>query len=450
MAIFKFGSKRQSGNNAAPQPIPPIAPIPTSGSIQKPQSVTPVTPTPTSGSIQKPQGKSLSQLEAEIEAQYLPTTPHRSSKKQQPNRGFFYKKLVTLTLVLGVPVGIVALANLPVPGWRNQVARTAPILLFPTYSSWDSAYKSLIDNLNQAEQLIDRPTSATDLDVGGQKLTMAREAVNKLPSGFIEDDFTRSLYWYNWHYSRSGFAAARSQLGTLESKLFQEQNAQTLLRTTEENVNQAKLEYQQATTSTDKQLAATLWQEGLGKMAQVPTATLAGKNAQQKLVLYQKDFAETVGLFAGNAETRNLITAARQFAWQAAKDGQNPPHEAIKWEQIMSMWQDAIDRLARIQPSDLEGYREAQKLIVDYRASQSEVQVRLAAERSAVRNFEAAQRDITTLVRVSSYGNKSYVLSQLQSIINQLESVKPGTTPYLKSQELLIFAKNKWQELQKQ
>ncbi|NJL88501.1 MAG: hypothetical protein HC916_00910 [Coleofasciculaceae cyanobacterium SM2_1_6] len=431
MAIFKFGSKRKTVPHSPQQSAPPV---------------TPIAPTPTSGAIQKPQGKSLSQLEAEIEAQYLPTTPHRSQKGQKQNRGFL-PKLVTLALVVGVPVGVVALANLPVPGWRHQVARTAPILLFPTYSSWDRAYKSLIDNLNQAEQLIDRPTSATDLDLGGQKLTMAREAVNKLPSGFIEDDFTRSLYWYNWHYSRSGFATARSQLGTLESKLFQEQNAQTLLRTTEENVNQAKLAYQQATTSTDKQLAATRWHEGLGKMAQVSTATLAGKNAQQKLVLYRQDFAETVGLFAGNAETRNLITAARQFAWQAAKDGQNPPHEAIKWEQIMIMWQEAIDRLEKIQPADLEGYKEAQKLIVDYRASQSEVQVRLAAERSSVRSFAAAQRDITTLVASAGYGNKSYTLSQLQGIINQLESVKPGTTSYLKSQELLIFAKNKWQEL---
>lgn len=435
MAIFKFGSKQKTVPNSTQQPAPPVIPI---------------APTPTSGSIQKPQGKSLAELEAEIEAQYLPTKPHRPSKKPQPNRGFFSKKLVTLALVAGVPVGIVALANVPVPGWRSQVARTAPILLFPTYSSWDGAYKSLIDNLNQAEQLIDRPTSATDLDVGGQKLTMARESVNKLPSGFIEDDFTRSLYWYNWHYSRSGFATARSQLGTLESKLFQEQNAQTLLRTTEESVNQAKLQYQQATTSTDKQLAATSWQAGLGKMAQVPTVTLAGKEAQQKLVSYRQEFSETVGLFAGNAETRNLIDAARQFAWQAAKDGQNPPHEAIRWEQVIDRWQDAIDRLARIPPTDLQGYQEAQKLLVDYQASQSEIRVRLAAEQNAVRSFAAAQRDITNLIASASHGNKSYTLAQLQDIINQLESVKPGTTPYLKSQELLIFARNKWQALQKQ
>ncbi len=432
MAIFKFGSKQK--------PVP--------NSIQQP--ATPIAPTPTSGSIQKPQVKSLSQLEAEIEAQYLPTTPHRPSKGQKLNREFFYKKLVTVALVIGVPVGIVALANLPVLGWRSQVARNAPILLFPTYSSWNSAYKSLIDNLNQAEQLIDRPTSTTDLDLGGQKLAIARDAVNKLPSGFIEDDFTRSLPWYAWNYSRSGFATARSQLGTLESKLFQEQNAQTFLRTTEESVNQAKLQYQQATTSTDKQLAATSWQAGLEKMAQVPTATLAGKDAQRKLVLGQKEFAETASLFAGNTETRNLIEAARQFAWQAAKDGQNPPHEAIKWQQIEGLWQDAINRLNKIPSTDLNGYREAQKLIVDYQASQSQIQVRLEAEQSAVRSFEAVQRDINNLVGSSSYSNKSYTLSQLQGIITQLEKVKSGTTPYPESRELLIFARNKRQELQQQ
>ncbi|MFN6461583.1 MAG: hypothetical protein RMZ41_007000 [Nostoc sp. DedVER02] len=40
------------------------------------------------------------------------------------------------------------------------------------------------------------------------------------------------------------------------------------------------------------------------------------------------------------------------------------------------------------------------------------------------------------------------VLSQLQSIINQLEKVQNGTTAYLKAQELLLSAKNKLRQLQ--
>ena len=45
--------------------------------------------------------------------------------------------------------------------------------------------------------------------------------------------------------------------------------------------------------------------------------------------------------------------------------------------------------------------------------------------------------------------DRNRVVSQLQSIINQLEKVQNGTTAYLKAQELLLSAKNKLQQLQR-
>jgi len=45
--------------------------------------------------------------------------------------------------------------------------------------------------------------------------------------------------------------------------------------------------------------------------------------------------------------------------------------------------------------------------------------------------------------------NPGYSLSQLQQIINQLESVKPGTTVYPESQKWLQSARKKQQEWQK-
>jgi hypothetical protein len=46
--------------------------------------------------------------------------------------------------------------------------------------------------------------------------------------------------------------------------------------------------------------------------------------------------------------------------------------------------------------------------------------------------------------------DRNRVLSQLQSIINQLEKVQNGTTAYLKAQELLLSANNKLRQLQVQ
>lgn len=425
MAIFKFGSKPK------PAQPPVMANIPS---------------VPTSGTIQKSPRKTLTQLENEIEALKLSTSPHKPIQVVKQKKGFL-SKLIFLGLLVGIPAGIVAIANLPVPGWRSQVAKNAPILLFPTYSSWDHAYKEAIANLNQADQLISRPTSTADLDLGGKKLAIAKDALEKLPTELINSDFDRSLYWYNWYYTRSGFSSARSQIGTLESKLFQEQNAQTLLRETEAAINQAKSQYQQAVTSTDKQLAASSWQESLSKIQQIPIATLAGRTAQQKFSQYQKDFQATVGLFAGNAITSNLIAAAQQFAWQAAKDGQNPPHPVIRWQQIAGLWQSAIDRLKQIPPTDLSGYAEAQKLMAQYQANLLEINVRLDAERKSVLAFEQAQREITTLISVTSRVDRNRNAAQLQSIINRLEKVQLGTTPYLKAQELLVSARSKLQEL---
>lgn len=85
--------------------------------------------------------------------------------------------------------------------------------------------------------------------------------------------------------------------------------------------------------------------------------------------------------------------------------------------------------------------------MAQYQANLLEINVRLDAEKNSVFAFEKAQREITTLISLASYVNKNSSVAQLQSIINQLEKVQLGTTPYLKAQELLVFARNKLQEL---
>ncbi|WP_292852498.1 hypothetical protein [Nostoc sp. NMS8] len=66
--------------------------------------------------------------------------------------------------------------------------------------------------------------------------------------------------------------------------------------------------------------------------------------------------------------------------------------------------------------------------------------------------LEAAQREIKSLLASiptdAHDGERNRVLSQLQSIIHQLEKVQNGTTTYLKAQELLLSANNKLRQLQ--
>jgi hypothetical protein len=58
-----------------------------------------------------------------------------------------------------MPVGVVWLANLPYPVIRRPVARTAPILLLPSYMSVEANYRQAIASVEQAEQLIENATS---------------------------------------------------------------------------------------------------------------------------------------------------------------------------------------------------------------------------------------------------------------------------------------------------
>ena len=159
-----------------------------------------------------------------------------------------------------------------------------------------------------------------------------------------------------------------------------------------------------------------------------------------------------MGLAAGNERVSALITAAQQFSWQAASSGQNPPHTVTEWEQIENLWSEAINRLKQISSEDLVGYAEAQKLLATYETNLGQVKVRRQAEADSVQAFFMAQREIESLMASIPTDPKNLdrnrVISQLHSIINQLEKVEKGTTVYLKAQELLLSANNKFKQLQ--
>jgi hypothetical protein len=145
------------------------------------------------------------------------------------------------------------------------------------------------------------------------------------------------------------------------------------------------------------------------------------------------------------ARTGTLIKAAQEFAFAAAKAGQNPPHSVPYWQQIESLWSQAIDRLEEI-PVGNPNYVESQKLLVTYQANLVTVQTRRRIEQESVEALEQANSQIENLV--ASILDRNRTISRIQEIINQLEKVQKGTTAYPKAQELLLSAKNKLKQLQ--
>ncbi len=410
----------------------------------------------TASASPQPKKKSLAELEKEAEAKYYATYPHKQPqpvKAVKANRGVL-SKIVWTAILLGIPVGMVWVANLPYPMIRRPLARTAPILLLPSYMSMDTNYREAIASVEQAEQLIEKATSPADLELGEQKVKKAQKNLDALPIDFLNEYSEYRFWWYDSRFSIYRFNTARTKIGQLDAQVFQEKNAQTLLTDSEQALNTAKQQYQEAATPADKQTAIASWRSAIDQLEQVPVVTLAGKTAKAKLDNYQRDFKEVVGLAAGNEQVSTLIEGARQFSWQAAKAGQNPPHTVVEWQQIENLWQEAISRLERVSQQDLAGYAEAQKLLAEYNKNLGQVKIRQQAEGDSVSALQQAESKIEGLLaatptRANSL-DRNRTISELQGIINDLDKVQNGTTSYLKAQELLLSAQNKLKQLQPQ
>ncbi|MFN6567506.1 hypothetical protein [Dendronalium sp. ChiSLP03b] len=400
--------------------------------------------------IKPPKPKTLTELEQEIVSMQVSNTSHQN--RHSKVKGGMGSKLIWIAILIGIPASVVWLANLPYPMIRRPVVQNAPFLLLPSYMSMEQHYRQALASIEQAEYLIEKPTSAADLALGEQQLQQTKTHLDKLPIGLVNDWPEYKYWWYDWRFSVYGLNAARRQVGQLEAKVFQEKNAQTLLTDNSQALLNAKQQYQQATTVTDKKSAIAAWRSALDKLEEIPGQTLAGKTAQNQLDAYKRDFKEVVGLAAGNERVSALITAAKQFSWQAAKAGQNPPHTVAEWEQIENLWSEAINRLKQISAEDVVGYAQAQKLLAIYETNLGQVKVRRQAEAYSVRALATAQREIESLVASiptdSQNLNRNRVIGQLHSVINQLEKVEKGTTVYLKAQELLLSANNKFKQLQ--
>ena len=393
----------------------------------------------------------LIQLETQLKQEALLVQKQSQLKSNQPKlKPKWMGKLISLSLLVGIPSAILYIINLPYPAIRQPVSRTVPFLLLPSQINIENNFKRSLELIEQAEQLIERPTSASDIEQGAQRLKEGKDSLDAIPLNSVDEWIDYG--GYGWRFSRYRFQQIREQVGRLEAKVFQEKNAQSLLVMGEQELITVKTAYQQAASPTDKQAAARLWRSTLDKMEEIPDRTWAGKSAQQKLNSYEREFNEVVGLAANTEKVNTLISSAQQFSRQATLIGQNPPHTVDKWQEIEKLWQIAIDDLNQISPQDLNGYAEARKLIAEYTAIKGQIRVQRKAEQNAAVALESAQNRIETLLASTPNDIKSFdrnrTISQLQAIINDLDKVEKETTSYPKAQKLRLFAKNKFDQLE--
>ncbi|MCU0524244.1 MAG: hypothetical protein MUF72_05415 [Elainella sp. Prado103] len=360
------------------------------------------------------------------------------------------KRGFSIALWCGIPVGLIALINLPYAPIRRPIAEKAPLLLLPSYIGIDHHFRQAFTNLEAAKQLIDTATAPEDLQLGATKLQQAQTNLDRLPTwAWSELPHTQGWWWYGRSLSPYRLNQARAEIGRLQSKLLQENNAQMKLAQAEQMLGNAAQQHQEAQTPIDQQAALRVWQDGLDQLQQIPSQTLASRMAQQRLVTAQRDFSGLAGATLQNQQSAALINAARHFGWQAAQASQNGPHPAAKWQQALDLWQQAIQKLDQVSlKTDPIGYQAAQKLKAEYQKNYSEIQMRQRLEEKAVQDFQQAQQAIEQLIFRSRtpHGNQ---MGQLQQIIQRLEAIDSGTTVYPESQRLLLSAKQKLQEWQR-
>ncbi|HEY9799296.1 MAG TPA: hypothetical protein V6D25_02975 [Leptolyngbyaceae cyanobacterium] len=414
-----------------------------------------------------------------------------------------FSKIKWVVILAGSSAGVVWVANLPDPMIRWPVARTAPMLLLPSYMSMDYHYRGVIQNLEQADQLINKATSPVDIEEGRKKVQQAQKHLDNLPVWFLGYYPQGYCTWFrcSWRFTVDEFETAREKAARINAIAFQDKNALTPLNQGEQAIQLAKQQYEQATTTQDREKAIASWQAGIDQLEEIPAETLAAKTAKTKLKAYKRDFENArIGSFITAAQefdlaaekikptqpqtasqlwqqainrinevpleipryleaqklmamyqskiqglvdpkSSKIIAGAKQFAQAAAQASQNPPHTATKWEQIAKLWSKAIDQLEDVRVEDPD-YVEAQKLLATYQTNLGIIETRLQAETESQSALKQANEQIQSLI-ASPPSDPQQFKAQIQGIINQLNTMKPGTTAYPEGQRLIALAQQR-------
>jgi F0F1-type ATP synthase membrane subunit b/b' len=91
---------------------------------------------------------------------------------------------------------------------------------------------------------------------------------------------------------------------------------------------------------------------------------------------------------------------------------------------------------------DEPNYVEAQKLSAQYVTNLGIAETRREAERQAEEILKQAKEETQQLIS-NPPSDTQQLRGQIQGIVNQLRSVKPGTTAYAEAQQLLVSAQNR-------
>ena len=354
-----------------------------------------------------------------------------------------------IAIGLGGLFGFVWLLNLPYPMIRRPVAKTAPLILLPSYLQMDRNYRSAIAKVEQADQLVNQATSLADLELGQEKVNQAQKHLDALPVWFLgyEPQMYRTFFSFGWKFTFDEFQTARAKVGRMDAKIFQEINAFGKFDQAQQEIQQAKQDYQNSQDASTKQQAIAAWQSGIDQLKQLPQHTVAKRQADAAYEGYIRDFRQVSGLIAGNNRTNKIIAVAQKFQVKANNTCSKTYHPVQRWQECINLLNTATHKLEKI-PLEDAGYLEAQSLLAAFEAELGEMRIRQQEEEYSQRAYESAQNMIVNLPKSVDQDNRDRTTREILTIINKLKKVQPQTTVYQDSLTMISFAENKLQQLQ--
>ena len=388
----------------------------------------------------------LNYLISDLFPDFNPKVINRAIRANRPPSGFWL--LPKLAMGLGGLAGLIWVLNLPYPMIRRPVAKTAPIILLPSYLKMDRNYREAISNVEQADRLVNQATSLEDLQLGQEKVIRAQKNLDALPVWFLgyEPQLYRSWFNFGWRFTLDEFQTARAKVGRMEARIFQEINAYTELEQARQDIKQAKQDYQQASDSTARQQAISSWQAGIDRLKQLPPRTLAKEQADASYEAYLRDFRYMSGLVAGNKRTNKIIAVAQQFHGKATNSCSYSPNSVSRWQECINLMRKAISMLDKV-PLEDAGYLETQTLLANYEAELGEMRIRQLEEKESQQAYDLAQQMITNLPKSVDRLNRERTARDILTIINKLERVKPQITVYADAISTIDFANKKLEQL---
>jgi hypothetical protein len=135
------------------------------------------------------------------------------------------------------------------------------------------------------------------------------------------------------------------------------------------------------------------------------------------------------------ARSNQLIPTAETFAGIVQQTMQTPALTAAEWQKVTNQWQEAIDLLAQVRPTDTDHAR-AQQLIQSYKQQQTQAKTRLQQERQATEALKTATGRVNWLLKRVKQMPPAQRAEARKAVGVQLQPIRKGTTSYAASQQL--------------